>query len=144
MQVRQGKQAKTTHPPFHPFKHIHINLHTHTHSSLVPSPMSRLFPPLFPRSLPSDLPLFSLSCSLFLPVSLTVQRGVFKLQVLVTNYSGFHFPSINTKVLPYFVTSLYSGEKCSVGLQVNFNHCDAPELLNAALFFHQPGSFALE
>lgn len=120
--------------------------HTHTHTSLIPppSPMLRLFPPLFPRSLPSNLPLFSISCSLFLPVSLRVQWGVFKLQVLVTDYSGFQFPPINTKVLPYFVTSLYSGEKCSVGLQLNFNHCDTPELLKAALFFHQPGRFALE
>lgn len=133
--MRQGKQAKPTRPAFHPFKHIHTNLHTHTllsfHLLFCAS-----YPHFFPfRSLPSNLPVFSLSCSRFLPVSLTVQRGVFKLQVLVTNYSGFQFPSINTKVLPYFVPSLYSGEKCSVGLQVNFNHCDTPELLNAALYF---------
>lgn len=63
-----------------------------------------------------------------------MQPGVFKLQVLATNYSGFQFLSINTKVLPHFVTSLYSGEMCSVGLQVNFNHYDTPDLLNAALF----------
>lgn len=50
------------------------------------------------------------------------------------------------KPLPYFVTILYSGEKYSVGLRVNFNRRDTPQLLNAALFFflHQPGSFVLE
>lgn len=134
LQACQKKtQSKTTHAPFHPFKHITVNLHTHSHAytSLVPS----LSPMLRPPPHVSLLLYLPICPSLFLPVSLAVQRGVFKLQVLATNYSGFQFPSINAKVLPYFVTSLYSGEMCSVGLQVNFNHCDTPDLLNAALFF---------
>lgn len=136
----QRKQAKTTHLPF-----------TLSNTSTLICTYKTLlsFRPLcyaaFPRFFLSLYLPTLLSCSLFLPVShWKCGEGVFKLQVLVTNRSGIWFPSINTKAFPYFVTILYSGEKCSVGLQVNFNHCDTPELLNAALFISSAWQFWIE
>lgn len=85
---------------FKPLTHIYVNLCTHPslflfHLSFHPS-----------CSLPSNLS-FVLS---FLP-SLTLLRGLFKLQVVVTNHNGFQFHSIHTKALPYFVTIFLSGGK---------------------------------
>lgn len=111
------------------------SFHLFSNGTSLPTPLF-LPPPFF--TLQSALTL--VFCSLSSRLLLAVQRGLFKLRVFVTNRSGVQFPlhrreKEKKKPLPYFVTILYSGEKYSVGLRVNFNCRDTPQLLNAALFF---------
>lgn len=107
------------------------SFHLFSNGTSLPTP---LFLP------PYNLPSLLFSCSLSSRLLLAVQRGLFKLRIFVTNRSGVQFPlhrreKEKKKPLPYFVTILYSGEKYSVGLRVNFNCRDTPQLLSAAPFF---------